>query len=399
MKVCKHCKKSIANNAKTCKYCKKPVNSKATLQRKKTTTTDAPKKIENEKKVSKKNHYNRIIEEGKKRLELEKQKKSKQKEKKLKKVKNFLEDKKNTTSKKKINPKSKSKNKHVNERVNLISKIKQQFVKKTSNEKPIVKVEKSNEEEIVETVDFLNEVEDIEILETNEEKEELIELQKEEKAEQEEQEEQNIEKTDNKKRKVSSKKKFTIIILVVLSVFFTTLGVRWMQRLTNSGPVTEINRENRGKVFNMSETIEYQGMKYQVVAAERSKGTAYKTPKDGYEFIVVTLRLENTSDEKQKYDNKSWRLKNSVGQETGKIFLPIKDHPTLYSGSLVIGGQKTGSLVFEQLLEDPELELNFYDEEEIAKNEKLPEEEQQDLKKVFGFKIKVNKNDEVIIKD
>lgn len=376
MKACKYCKKSIANNAKTCKYCKKPVNNKTVLQRKKMTSKDEIKKTVADPKTIKKNRYNRIIEEEKKRNELEKQKRLKQQEKKLKRIETSLEHKEDSKLKNKNQCGNQPKNKNLKEKLNF------KKTNKLKQDKPSIKVEKSNETEIVKEIEVLND------------------------------EEINKQVLDNKKgnnevtisnfdklKKISGQKKIVFIILVCLAFLFIAFGIKWMQTLTNNGPTTEITEKNRGQIFNMNEKINYKGMNYQIVSVERSSGTVYKTPKEGHEFIIVTLRLENASDEKLKYSNKSWKIKNSTGKETSKIFLPIKGQQTLYSDSLVIGAQKTGYLVFEQPKDEKQLELNFYDEKDIEANEKLSAAEQKKLEKMFGFKIKVNSNKEAIIED
>jgi len=374
MKTCKNCKKQIPNNAKTCKYCKKPVKSQVSFQRKKTVVKEETIKIKTSPKGSKKNHYTRIMEEGKKRFEEEKQKRVKQQQKKAQKAAmNEPAEKKSLNIPIKI---KKSKESKVPEKPNK-QNLKKDLKKKILTYKDTETVKKSKVESKKEFNDH---------------------FQSEEvgKKEFEKKEEIASKPTKIKRKSIPMKKKIILGVLVVLSFFFLFCGIKWIQKLTNTEPTTKITTKNYGKVFKMNEKVEYEGIKYQVVNVERSSGTAYKTPKKGYEFIVVTLKLENNTNEKQKYSNKSWRLTNSKGEETSKIFIPIKDHSTLYSGSLVIGAQKTGSLVFEQPKEDPNLQLNFYKIEEIEQQETLEKDEK--LEKVFAFKIKVNTNKEAEMK-
>ena len=137
----------------------------------------------------------------------------------------------------------------------------------------------------------------------------------------------------------------------------------------------------------MNEKVEYKGIEYQVTKVQTSAGTAYKKPKEGNEFVVITLSLKNKNDEKVTYSYQNWKMTNSKLELSGRIFVPISDTVALYSGSLVVGGQKTGSLVFEQPINDPELIIHFYELDDETNYTDQVEVEN----KIFSFRIIISK--------
>lgn len=122
------------------------------------------------------------------------------------------------------------------------------------------------------------------------------------------------------------------------------------------------NQEEAKKTFEQNETVEYKGVKYTVVKVEKSNGKQYNEPKDGYEFIEVTIKIENTSEEKYSYNSYYWKMENSQGQELDESMLYLNEYDdALGTGDLKKGGVVTGKLGFEQPKDDKKLYLNFYD--------------------------------------
>ena len=143
------------------------------------------------------------------------------------------------------------------------------------------------------------------------------------------------------------------------------------------------------KLFNMNEIINYKGVNYEVVKVETSEGNSYKSPKEGNIFLIVTIKIENNTPNKINYSYKNWTMSNSTQEEEKRIFTSINVGTALYSGKLVIGGIKTGSMVFEQPKDDDKLKLNYYE----LKTEK-GEEDIDKEKKVFSVSIKIPEKQE-----
>lgn len=139
------------------------------------------------------------------------------------------------------------------------------------------------------------------------------------------------------------------------------------------------------KIFGMGDLISYNGVDYKIMKVETSEGNNYKSPKEGNQFLIVTVYMKNNSPDKIQYNYKNWTMSNSSGAEEKRIFTSINVDTALYSGDLVIGGIKTGSMVFEQPIKDPKLRMNFY---ELKKDQNGEEVIDKD-KRIFSVSIKV----------
>ena len=94
----------------------------------------------------------------------------------------------------------------------------------------------------------------------------------------------------------------------------------------------------------MEETINYNDTDYKIMKVETSKGNNYKKPKDGNQFLIVTIYIKNNSDKKVPYSYANWTMTNSKKEEKKRVFSSINVDTALYSGNLVSGGIKTGSI-------------------------------------------------------
>lgn len=180
------------------------------------------------------------------------------------------------------------------------------------------------------------------------------------------------------------------VSLVALGTF-SYFGVDAYKDLTSEEKTLAIGEQaTTDKIFSMGDLITYKGVDYKVVKVETSEGNSYKAPKEGNEFLIVTIYMKNNTGEKVPYSYVNYTMSNSNGEEKTRIFTSINVKDALYSGNLVIGGIKTGSMVFEQPKDDPKLRINFY---ELKKGDN-GEDVIDYSKKVFSVSIKVPTKEE-----
>ena len=139
------------------------------------------------------------------------------------------------------------------------------------------------------------------------------------------------------------------------------------------------------KIFGMGDYIDYNGVDYRINRVETSMGNSYKSPKSGNHFLIVYLTIRNNTDSAIPYSYENWTMSNSKGEEKKRIFTSINMETALYSGELVIGGVKNGSIVFEQPIKAKKLRINYYE----LKHDKEGNEVIDTKKKVFSVSIKV----------
>lgn len=195
----------------------------------------------------------------------------------------------------------------------------------------------------------------------------------------------------NKKKLV--RKKIKKIILVIILIFLGCyLGYELINNSDDFGYIVKGNENLNDVTFDMNDTIIYNDIKYVVNGVETSTGTAYKKPKKNNIYIIISLSLENDSESKYHYSGTYFTVLKSNEEEATRIISPVNAGDDLYSGDLVLGGKKEGSIVFEIPETDKEVYLQYYNPDELDQYEQIKDEEQELLKPTPKFRIKINVN-------
>ena len=192
---------------------------------------------------------------------------------------------------------------------------------------------------------------------------------------------------------VKPKKRKKVLKPVLISLFIITIlgvlgyfGFDFYKELKGANASVIVSEKaTTDKLFAIGDSISYNGVDYRITKVETSMGNAYKSPKSGNQFLIVYLSIKNRTDNKVPYSYENWTMSNSKGEEKKRIFTSINVQTALYSGELVIGGIKNGSIVFEQPINDKKLKMNFY---ELKKDKEGYDVADLD-KRVFSVSIKV----------
>ncbi len=212
-------------------------------------------------------------------------------------------------------------------------------------------------------------------------------------------EKENIIKAHETGEKHNRKLKPILITVFILGFFggFAVLGLDVYKYFSGTGNsvVTVSQKATRDKVFTMRDVISYNDVDYRIMKVETSMGNSYKSPKEGNQFLIVTVYIRNNSSKKVSYSYENWTMSNSKGEEKKRFFSSINVDDALYSGQLVIGGIKTGSMVFEQPINDSKLRMNYYE----LKVDENGNEVLDQAKRVFSVSIKVPDNNKSDVKE
>lgn len=141
---------------------------------------------------------------------------------------------------------------------------------------------------------------------------------------------------------------FIIIGIIVLGVFGTMMANK--------------EEKERKKDFQQNEIATYKNVEYSVVKVERTQGNnEYIKPKDGNEYVKVTIKIENKSNEKISYNALDWSMVNGNGVEDKWGSVTLDGDDMLNSGDLNAGGKIEGVLVWEQKKTDNNLKIRYYE--------------------------------------
>ncbi len=116
------------------------------------------------------------------------------------------------------------------------------------------------------------------------------------------------------------------------------------------------------KDYNQNQSVTYNNVVYSITKVERTKGTnMYFHAKDGYDYVKVTIKIENNTDEKISYNALDFQMVNGDGVEASFYSITAEDDVMLSSGQLDAGGIIEGVIVWEQKENDTNLKVRYYE--------------------------------------
>ena len=179
-------------------------------------------------------------------------------------------------------------------------------------------------------------------------------------------EKSTVESNDNKQlNRISSKAKsekpfykkawFWIVIVVIIAI-----GSQYKQPEKvgeNKNPESNVssqiqnsekNKEEKTE-FNVGDIIAFDGKELTVEKVERNwnSGNSYLKPKDGKEYVKVSVKIENKSETEMNYNVFEFKAEDSNGAADSANGQTYSLPDSLGSGDLVKGGKKSGSMIFE----------------------------------------------------
>lgn len=113
--------------------------------------------------------------------------------------------------------------------------------------------------------------------------------------------------------------------------------------------------------YKMGECARYGDLEMTLTNVQRCSGDDYDKPKEGMEYVIVTLKIKNVGTNKAAYNPYFFRMKNSKNELHDKAHSSANSHTALKSGILLPEEQIEGSLLFEEFKGDNGLILQFQD--------------------------------------
>ncbi len=130
---------------------------------------------------------------------------------------------------------------------------------------------------------------------------------------------------------------------------------------TSAGTSTNNSQNSSGnQVSKLGGTITLDGVQATLVSAKTHQGTEFDIPKVGNEYVVVHVRLHNTTDNEVDYNVFDFHIKSGTGNITDESFVIfVNSSDQLNSGKLAAGGSVEGDIVFEVKKGDHQAELTW----------------------------------------
>jgi Telomeric repeat-binding factor 2. len=141
----------------------------------------------------------------------------------------------------------------------------------------------------------------------------------------------------------------------------TVVNFDLMNALKQFDPLTgdQTAQAASSSAYKVGDVGQLGGCNVQVSKVQKSSGSEFEKPKTGNEFVIVTVNIKNSGNDKISYNPLYFTMKNSKGQIENQIISTIDTDTALSSGDLAPGGLVSGTIVFEQPKGDTGLELIF----------------------------------------
>lgn len=134
-------------------------------------------------------------------------------------------------------------------------------------------------------------------------------------------------------------------------------ALKTLSQKTSSGSQKE---KVDSKLYQIGQQATYERASITVEKVTKSNGNDIEKPKDGMEYVIVSIKEKNSGTDKNiRYGQDCFKMKNSKGQISNSTFVSIDKDTDLQDGELVPGGEVSGSLVFEEPKNDTGLVFMF----------------------------------------
>ena len=171
---------------------------------------------------------------------------------------------------------------------------------------------------------------------------------------------------ENEKTKKPIHKKWWFWVIIIIGAILIIAGFSNKDaRKIGSSSETSSSQDSKNQEstneFKVGDIISFDDKEVTVTNVDRnySTGNEFSKPKDGKEFVKVTVEIKNKSKSDISYNTFDFKIKNSDGalQDAEAETYSLSD--SLSSGQLSENGKIKGSMVFEVPKGDKNLSLKY----------------------------------------
>lgn len=128
----------------------------------------------------------------------------------------------------------------------------------------------------------------------------------------------------------------------------------------SSSDKEEEKETEKNKEYRINDVVKMEDRTFQVSKVTTSKGEEYSYPKKGKVFVLIEVKIENTSKEEISYNALDFEIQNPQGQINNIGFGLLSLDNSLNSGDLAPGGKVSGIVVAEEAKADVDKLILIY---------------------------------------
>lgn len=153
-----------------------------------------------------------------------------------------------------------------------------------------------------------------------------------------------------------------IVVIIVISMVSSSSSNKNKTATTvgnnNSNVTQEKSTTTNKEFYSIGEEAILNSMSVIVTKVEKSNGSEYNRPKDGMEFVLVSITLKNNGASNLSYNTYDFKMQNSQGQILDTTFYTGEEN-LLHYGELAPNGTISAKLAYEQPKNDSDLTLIY----------------------------------------
>lgn len=165
--------------------------------------------------------------------------------------------------------------------------------------------------------------------------------------------------SDKPKKSIFKRWWFWVIAVIIVGAIAAGGSGEEEPKKVASSKATEANATPEQKEFKIGDTVQLGDNVLTVTKVDKSAGDEFDKPKQGNEFVIVHVRIENKGKDTIDYNPFDFKLQNSNGQLVDAAITSIGGNTALEAGQLTPGGKVEGSITFEAPKGDTKLQLQY----------------------------------------
>lgn len=165
--------------------------------------------------------------------------------------------------------------------------------------------------------------------------------------------------SDKPKKSIFKRWWFWVIAVIIVGAIAAGGSGEEEPKKVASNKATEANATPEQKEFKIGDTVQLGDNVLTVTKVDKSAGDEFDKPKQGNEFVIVHVRIENKGKDTIDYNPFDFKLKNSNGQLVDAAITSIGGDTALEAGQLTPNGKVEGTITFEAPQGDKGLQLQY----------------------------------------
>lgn len=166
-------------------------------------------------------------------------------------------------------------------------------------------------------------------------------------------------KEAKQKKSIFKKWWFWVIVVIFIIIIINSNGTKQTSETSTNVKISQIQQQKTE--YNKGEEAILGNGAITVTNVEKSQGGTYDKPNSGKEFVIVYVTITNKGTSNLSYNPYYFKMQNSNGQQEDITFTSIDQDTSLSSGELIPGGVVSGTLSFEEPINDSKLVLIYND--------------------------------------